>query len=123
MRWKNVGHVPVEDAHGGLVGMITRHTLLEYMLRPADPSGNTAAEGTLRAEQVMEACNLRILPDTPVKDVLALMVDNPLSCLPVMEGNSIVGLVTENDLVKLAQTLVAVQHQPQHTAPTMRAAS
>jgi predicted transcriptional regulator len=117
MQWKNVGHVPVEDAQGQLVGMITRNTLLAYMLKPQD------AAATARAEQLVEACTLRIVPDTPVRDVLALLVDNPLSCLPVMNGNSIVGLVTEHDLVKLTQALVAGQQAQENAAPGMRAAS
>ncbi len=124
MQWKHVGHVPVEDAQGRLAGMITRNTLLDFMLQPqeaVEPAAN-AEHATVRAGQLMEACPRRIAPDTPVKDVLALMMDNPLSCLPVVEGNSIVGLVTEHDLVKVAQTLVTAQHAAAPSAPPARRA-
>ncbi|MGP1609724.1 MAG: CBS domain-containing protein, partial [Burkholderiales bacterium] len=100
MHWKHLGHVPVEDARGRFAGIITRDTLLDYMLKPQNP------DALVRARELMTHCALTIGPDTPLKEVLDLMVANAVSCLPVTSEDCIVGLVTKHDLVRVAQSLV-----------------
>jgi CBS domain-containing protein len=105
MHWKQIGHVPVEDASGQLVGMITRKTLIDHMLKaPAEP-------GPLRAGELMTDCALRIVPETPLQRVVQLLLENGVSCLPVTSNGCIVGLVTGHDVVKVAHALLDGQQQ------------
>ncbi len=41
-----------------------------------------------------------ISPDAPIKDAAHLMIDRKIGCLPVMEAEKLVGLITETDLLK-----------------------
>jgi CBS domain-containing protein len=100
MHWKHVGHVPVESADGEFVGMITRNTLIDFMLK-RNPS-----TGTPRARELMMECPLRITPETPVYQAIALMLAHAASCLPVTSGARIVGIVTDHDLLRIAHNLV-----------------
>ncbi|HEY0962090.1 MAG TPA: CBS domain-containing protein [Pseudomonadales bacterium] len=104
MQWKHVGHVPVEDAAGRLIGMITREDLLDSFLMQAPESGATA-----RAADVMRPCDHCVAPDTPLDDLLALMARHSLACVPVVDNGCIAGLVTEHELVRIAQHLLARQ--------------
>ena len=59
-----------------------------------------AANGTILAKDVMKTDIISVLPETPVKEVARLMIDNKISALPVVNKfNVIVGVVSENDLI------------------------
>lgn len=59
-----------------------------------------AANGTTLAKDVMKTDVISVLPETPVKEVARLMIDNKISALPVVNKFSeIVGVVSENDLI------------------------
>ena len=52
------------------------------------------------AKDVMETELISVLPETPVKEVARLMIDNKISAIPVVtKYNEIVGVVSENDLI------------------------
>ena len=59
-----------------------------------------AANGTTLAKDVMKTDIISVLPETPVKEVARLMIENKISALPVVNKfNEIVGVVSENDLI------------------------
>lgn len=59
-----------------------------------------AANETILAKDVMKTDIITVLPETPVKEVARLMIDNKISALPVVNKFSeIVGVVSENDLI------------------------
>ena len=43
-------------------------------------------------------------PETPVADLIRLMLDNRISALPIVEDGRIVGIVSEGDLLRRAET-------------------
>jgi CBS domain-containing protein len=43
-------------------------------------------------------------PDTPVTELIRLMVDNRISAVPIVEDDRIVGIVSEGDLLRRAET-------------------
>ncbi|MDY6983865.1 MAG: CBS domain-containing protein, partial [Pseudomonadota bacterium] len=104
MQWKHVGHVPVENADGRFVGMITRDKLLEHIMRAAE-CGSTA----LLAGDVMSACEHCVGPHTPLGELVTLMADRKLACVPVLDKGCVIGLVTEHELVRVTQLLLARQ--------------
>jgi CBS domain-containing protein len=59
-----------------------------------------AAIGTTLAKDVMKTDVISVLPETPVKEIARIMIDNKISALPVVNKfNEIVGVVSENDLI------------------------
>ena len=38
-------------------------------------------------------------PDTPLSEAAATMLERKIGCLPVLEGDKIVGIITESDFV------------------------
>ena len=56
--------------------------------------------GSVLAKEVMTTEIISVLPETPVKEVARLMIDNKISAIPVVtKYNEIVGVVSENDLI------------------------
>jgi CBS domain-containing protein len=115
---KNLGGVPVVDADGRLVGIVTQSDLVarvqELELPPAlnildfhlylqIPShlfrkvekmlGTTVAD-------IMSPKPLTISPDTPVPRIAALMDQQKIHTLPVLEGGKIVGIIGKIDLIR-----------------------
>lgn len=67
------------------------------------------ANGTTLAKDVMKTDVITVLPETPVKEVARLMVDNKISALPVVSKfNEIVGVISENDLI----SKIVKPHEP-----------
>lgn len=53
----------------------------------------------LTARDIMTAGPMTISPDTKVTDAAKLMVEHNIGALPVVDGDRLVGLVTEGDLI------------------------
>lgn len=55
---------------------------------------------TLRVSEVMSQPVITISPDATVKQAARLMAEKKIGCLPVVEGEELVGLVTETDMLR-----------------------
>ncbi len=110
MDWHEVRHVPVEDADGQLVGIVSHRAFLRAFAREGGASGREVGE-------VMEKDPVTVEPTTDTLVAMQLMRDRRLSALPVVEAGRLVGILTERDLVHLATELLeragsqASQHQ------------
>ena len=51
-----------------------------------------------------------ITKDTTVEEAARLMVDQDLSCLPVVEGDKLVGIVSKSDMFKILLELFGARH-------------
>ena len=90
MEWRNIRHLPVEDNAGTLKGIITKNRLVEYLSSQDSDSLATAAD-------VMDKNPVIIKPGDDIKYAMLLMLDMNLSCLPVVEKNELVGIITDKD--------------------------
>jgi len=91
MQWQRIRHVPVEDAQGQLVGMVTPKSVLALV------NGDGGARAV---RDIMEAHPIAVTPETATDAALQLMRDADTDCLPVVDGDKLVGLVTERDFVR-----------------------
>lgn len=55
---------------------------------------------TLRVSEVMSQPVITISSDATVKQAARLMAEKKIGCLPVVEGEELVGLVTETDMLR-----------------------
>lgn len=103
MEWRYVRHVPVEDDSGRLLGLVSHRQLLRLVARGADKG--TDGEPVM-VRDIMRPDPMTITPETTTVDAIRLMRENRLSCLPVVENEKLVGLVTEYDLIVVASRLL-----------------
>lgn len=89
MIWQNFNHLPVEDRNGDLVGMLSSSFFKTKEL----PEG-------LLAKDAMVPNVIHIGPDGTIEEAKSLMLQHKIGCLPVVEKDKIVGILTTTDLAE-----------------------
>ena len=96
MQKKALHHLPVVNGRGELVGIAAERDLLlaamHYMQAPVEV-GEVMHRGAITAP-----------PDMPIAEAADLMVRNKIGGLPVVEGERLLGIITETDIFKVLTT-------------------
>src|SRR5215212_8332284 len=100
MDWRHIRHVPVEDSEGRLVGLVTHRGLLRMMVNSAN--SNTKLT-TVREIMVMDP--VTITPSTSSLEAVEIMRQSRVGCLPVVEGDQLVGIITSYDFLEATAKL------------------
>ena len=95
MDWKRVRHVPVENDEGELVGLVSHRSIIKKIV-----DGENREATAIR--EIMNDQPIYAHPDTTTIEAIQIMRERKVSCLPVVENNKLVGVVTEYDLIKVA---------------------
>jgi acetoin utilization protein AcuB len=101
MRAKKFRHLPILDNSGRMVGLITQRSLLKAL--PSDVSGFSRFEisyilAKITAKDVMTRDVITIDEDVAIEEAARIMADEKIGCLPVCNGEEMVGIITDNDL-------------------------
>ncbi len=102
MHADEIRHLPILDG-GRLVGILT-----DRDVREAVPSGNRAVSvgelnylvANLVAENAMRSPVITAGPDESIEAAAARMLEHRISCLPVVDGGSLIGILTTTDLLQ-----------------------
>ncbi len=104
MKLGRVRHLPVLGEDGELAGIISQRDLLYGSLASILGYGSVARGkllSTILVKEAMTTDPLVVAPDTAIAEAARIMTVNKIGCLPVMEGDVLVGIVTESDFVQL----------------------
>ncbi|MEK6283433.1 MAG: CBS domain-containing protein [Acidobacteriota bacterium] len=105
MEWRHIRHVPVEDEDGRLVGLVTHRGLLRLLSR-----GSTAPDGTaMTVREIMKADPTSVSSTTPTLEAIEIMRISGIGCLPVVDDNQLVGIVTSYDFLTATASLFKQQ--------------
>lgn len=104
MKKEKVGRLLVLDKHNKLVGIVTERDLIN-----ASPSVATTLDmyemsyllSKLKVEEVMQKKVITVEENVVIEEAARIMVDADISALPVMSGETLVGIVSDGDLYKL----------------------
>ena len=105
MRLGRIRHMPVIDEGGALCGVVSQRDLFRGALARALGYGTVAQTKIMKTIPVMEVMTtepITTTPDAALGQAAQLMLDKKIGCLPVMESEKIVGILTEADFVALA---------------------
>ena len=101
MDWRHIRHVPVEDEEGHLVGLVTHRGLLRLLTR-----GSTAPDGTsMTVREIMKENPTSVSSTTPTLEAIEIMRQSKIGCLPVVDDNQLVGIVTSYDFLTATASL------------------
>ncbi len=100
MDWRHIRHVPVEDADGRLVGVVTHRGLLRMMISRADSETKP-----MTVREIMVKDPVTVSPSTSSLEAMELMRTHRVGCLPVIDGDQLVGIVTSYDFLEATAQL------------------
>ena len=104
IRDKGFRHLPVVDKDHRLLGLVTDNDIREA--GPSDATSLSVHElhyllGKLKVSAFMVPRSklVTITPDTLVEEAALLMQEHKAGCLPILEGEKLIGLITETDIL------------------------
>lgn len=105
-----IGGLPVVDAEGRVIGMLSERELMRHLLNAylhgAAPAGGAGSgkvppgAGRRLVRDVMTRQVLCVSPDQPLAEVASIMTNKEVDRVPVVRGGSLVGLLTRGDIVR-----------------------
>jgi CBS domain-containing membrane protein len=101
----HVRHVPVVDDESVIIGLVSQRDLVREVLHGSRDLPFSELRELLKHKNVRSIMTTDIEtvePETKIEDAGQLMLDNKLGCLPVADGDRLVGILTEADFVKFA---------------------
>jgi CBS domain-containing protein len=120
MLQKHVSGLPVLDATGKLVGIISegdfirrseigtqrkRGKFLKFILGPGKAASDFVLEHGRKVAEIMTTEPLTINEDTALEEIVALMEKNNVKRLPVKRADKVVGIVTRANLLQAVASL------------------
>lgn len=110
MSWERIRYLPVEDAQGKLVGLVSLRAVLRHMAEQAKLP--TRGEDTAAVADIMRNDLVTVSPESQTLEAISLMRRHRIGCLPVVQNGSLVGVITEEDFMEIAADLLEGQVGP-----------
>jgi CBS domain-containing protein/gamma-glutamyl:cysteine ligase YbdK (ATP-grasp superfamily) len=101
MDWRHIRHVPVEDEDGRLVGLVTHRGLLRLLSH----GSNAPRVSSLTVREIMKPNPISVSSTTPTLEAIEIMRRDGIGCLPVVDNNQLVGIVTSYDFLNATVSL------------------
>jgi acetoin utilization protein AcuB len=113
MKENNIRRLPIVDK-GKLVGIVTKHDLLE-----ASPSPATSLSvfelnyllSKMKVKEIMKRNPVTVTPDTPFEEALRLGQEKKIGAFPVVEDGKVVGITTESDIIRFLTRALGVKEE------------
>lgn len=109
MQLARIRHVPIIDARGSFVGLLTHRDILAATIsRFADVDEHVQGEidAGIPVGEIMQTGVVTVPPSMMLRDAAEILLHNKYGCLPVLDGERLVGIVTEADFLKLTISLL-----------------
>ncbi len=114
MRKEHIRRFPVVDKKGKLVGIVS-----ESDLQNASPSEATTLSvwevnyllSKITVERVMSKKVITVTETTPIEEAARIMADEKIGALPVMNGEKLVGIITETNLFRIFLELLGARSE------------
>lgn len=109
MEQARIRHLPIIDAAGAFVGLLTHRDLLAASVsRLAEIDQTTQEEiyAGIPISEVMRADVAMASPDLPLRQAAEVLLTQKYGCLPVVESGKLVGILTASDFIRLSLDLM-----------------
>src|SRR5512136_1408667 len=113
MKENNIRRLPVVDK-GKLLGIVTKHDILE-----ASPSPATSLSvhelnyllSRIKVKEIMKRNPVTLTPDTAFEEALKIGQDKKIGSFPVVENGKLVGIATESDIVRFLTRALGIREE------------
>ena len=89
--------MPVEDKDHKLIGLVSYRSVLRFLTK----GGKDGA-----VSEIMKSDVITVTPETPTLEAIQLMRRYRIGCLPVLQNGRLVGVVTEENFLKISGDLL-----------------
>lgn len=117
MRTIHIRHVPILDRKNKFVGLLSHRDLLAYSiskLADINPMAQKELDRHIPIKDVMRTQIATTTEETSLIEAIRLMMKNKFGCLPVVDKeNNLVGIITEEDISRLAIRLLEKDEERQ----------
>jgi CBS domain-containing protein len=107
MATKHLRHLPVVE-QGELVGLVTQRDLFKATMSSAMGYGEKTQQTFLQSvlvKEIMVYPVATVTPETSVTEAVDMLMQRVIGCLPVVERDKLVGIVTKTDLLRCLRTM------------------
>lgn len=102
MDWRKIRYMPVEESKGQLCGLITSRLLLRHFARK---NKLNSKEATM-VKDIMIESPITISPNATLIEAMKLMREKRIGCLPVVQNDELIGIITEMDFLRISTRLI-----------------
>src|SRR5262245_51772754 len=109
MAAKQLRHLPVLE-QGEVVGLVTQRDLFKAAMSSTMGYGDKAQQAYLQSVRVKEIMTypvVTVAPDSSVAAAAEMMLNKGVGCLPVVDAQQLIGIVTKTDLLRCLHALDA----------------
>ena len=96
-------HLPVLDENGKLAGIVTEKSLVYASPTPTTTLSVFEVDYILsrtKIGQIIQGPVITVEPDLPIEEAARLMVDHRIGCLPVVEDDELIGIISDTDIFR-----------------------
>jgi CBS domain-containing protein/gamma-glutamylcysteine synthetase len=102
MDWRKIRYMPVENAKGELVGLVSSRILLRHFAKQSKLDG----VGVVTVNDLMIEKPITATADTTIMEAMDKMRAHKIGCLPVVKGKELIGIITEMDFLRITSRLM-----------------
>ncbi len=107
MRTENIRHIPIVDDDLAPVGIVTQRDILRAQASALDDGDNQAIdESAVSVTQIMSCKIAYVHPNEPLRSAGLKIQKYKYGCLPVVDNNQLLGIITDTDFVGVAIDLI-----------------
>ena len=95
---------------GEVVGLVTQRDLCKAAMSSTMGYGEKAQQAYLqsvRVKEIMTSPVVTVAPDISIAAVVEMMINKGIGCLPVVDAQQLIGIVTKTDLLRCLRALDA----------------
>ena len=107
MQWKRIRHIPVVDREYNLKGLVTHRDILRASISTVAQLSNLEVHDIqthIFLQDIMRTSVFTIRPEADIKEAARVMLREKIGCLLVVEGDRLVGILTEADFLRYVLT-------------------
>jgi len=109
MKEHRVRHLPITGSNGELVGLLSLRDIVAASvsaLADVDEAERDELDSLTPVAAVMSKNLIVTTPETGLRRAGEIMLSQKIGCLPVIDGDDILGIITEADFVQLSVHLL-----------------